>query len=215
MNTFGKRIRFWRKPRADSSRFATVLPRIRAIREQCDWQPLTNAWAAHHRSDRVRNARRAVAYHALPCERDLQFRLPAKLKVWRCLIGVVGGFFLVALVWISVVADWDGGHKNYVYGYQLPASPPFLSEDLALAWARQSLAKVVADAPNWKPVAQLGTATRLAADGVHEKYLLRHNRTNLNAGLLLFENARLTNETWLVTLVLNSNQLECTVSRQR
>jgi len=113
------------------------------------------------------------------------------------------------------VTDWNAHYTNYVYRYPLPFAPQFLSEDLALHRAKESLTKVVNEASNWKPVAPAGSAPGLAPDGSRETYLMRDHGTNLNQGILLFENTRRTNESWIVTLVLNSNQLECTVSRKR
>jgi hypothetical protein len=214
MNILGRQVLLRRKPVAELSQFASVLPRIRAIREQCDWQPLTNASATEQRSERIGNARRNIIYRPLSCERDLQFGLPSKLKPWRWLMGVVV-LCLVALFWISAVTDWNAHYTNYVYRYQLPFAPQFLSEDLALSRAKESLAKVVNEASNWKPVAPAGSAPGLAPDGTRQTYLMRDRGTNLNQGILLFESTRTTNESWLVTLALNGNQLECTVSRKR
>ena len=215
MNILGRDIQFRRKPGAQGSRIASVLPRIRAIRDQCDWEPLTSPSAAQQRGGRVRDARRTVAYRSLPCERDLQFRLPAKLGVWRRVIGVAGGLFIVVLVWAAAMTDWGGRNANYVYRYKLPAAPQFLSEDVALTWAKQSLSGVVDEVAKWKPVTHSGNKASFAPNGIRDTYLSRDNRTNANQGVLLFESDRITNESWLVTVVLNSNQLECTVSRRR
>jgi len=214
MNIHGRQILFWRKSGAAVSRFANVLPRIRAIREACEWQPLTSASATTQRRERVGNAQRNIIYRPLPCQRDLQFDLPLKLKRWRRLICIVGVLGSLAL-WISAVTDWNGHYTSYVYRYQLPFAPQFLSEDLALTRARESLAKVVNDLSNWKPVVPRGGAAGFAPDGIREMYLMRDRGTNLNQAILLFQSTRTTNESWLVTLVLNRNQLECTVSQKR
>ena len=112
MSVLGKLVLFWRKPGIDVSRFATVLPRIRAIREECDWQTLGSSPAVHQRRERVGNARRNIIYRPLPCERDLRFGLPLKLKRWRWLIGVVAVLCLVALTWILAVTDWNGHYTT-------------------------------------------------------------------------------------------------------
>ena len=101
------------------------------------------------------------------------------------------------------------------YSYQLPVAPRFLSEDLALAWAKESLATVINDPSNWKPVVPLSRAAAFAPDGIRDTYLMRDRGTNWNQGVLLFESTRKTNESWIVTVVLNSNRLECTVARKR
>jgi len=215
MNILGRHVLFWRKPGVEASRFATVLPRIRAIREECGWQPLTNASAAEQRRERVQDARRRIIYHPVPYDRALEWRLPLRRTWWLWLAVALAVLCAVAMIWAWTVADPSRLNLSHQFNYQLPVAPQFLSEDLALTWAKESLAKVVNDASNWKPVALRGSAAGFAPDGIRETYLMRDHGTNLNQGILLFESTRTTNESWLVTLVLNSNQLECTVSRKR
>ena len=82
MKALGRDILFWRKPRADSSCFVGVLPRIRAIRERCDWQPLGSAAASQHGRQRVRTARHRIIYHPVPFDRAFEFRLPLRRTWW-------------------------------------------------------------------------------------------------------------------------------------
>jgi hypothetical protein len=214
MNILGRHVLFWRKPGVEVSRFETVLPRIRAIREECDWHPLTKASAAEQRRERVQDARRRIIYHPVPYDRSLEWRLPLKRTWWLWLAYGLALLSVVALIWLSAVTDWSGHYASYVYSYQLPVAPRFLSEDLALTRAKESLGTVIDDASNWKPVALSRTAS-LSPDGIRDTYLMRDRGTNWNQGVLLFESTRKTNESWLVTLVLNGDQLECTVSRKR
>jgi len=104
MNILGRDILFWRKPRADASRFATVLPRIRALREEGDWQPLTSSWATQHRGERVRDARRNIIYHPIPCERGLALRLPLRRMWWLWLAGGLAVLCVIAMTWALTVA---------------------------------------------------------------------------------------------------------------
>ena len=212
MNILGRHVLFWRKPGVEVSRFATVLPRLRAIREERDWQPLSGASAVEQRRERVQEARRRIIYHPIPYDRSMEWRLPLRRTWWLWLAGGIAVLSVAALIWISAVADWNVLH---VYSYQLPVAPQFLSEDLALVWAKKSLAGVINDASNWTPVAPLDSAAGLAPNGVRETYLMRDRGTNWSQGILLFESIRKTNESWIVTLVLNSNRLQCTVSRKR
>jgi hypothetical protein len=99
MNILGRHVPFWRKPSAAVSRFATVLPRIRAIREECDWQPLTNASATEQRRERVQSARRRIIYHPVPYERGLEWRLPLRRTWWLWLTYGVAVLCAMALIW--------------------------------------------------------------------------------------------------------------------
>ena len=215
MNILGRHVLFWRKPGVEVSRFATVLPRIRAIREECDWQPLSSPSAVEQRRERVQDARRRIIYHPIPYDRSLEWRLPLRRTWWLWLAVGLAALSVVALIWLSAVTDWSSHYAHYVYSYQLPVAPRFLSEDLALAWAKESLATVINDPSNWKPVVPLSRAAGFAPDGIRDTYLMRDRGTNWNQGVLLFESIRKTNESWIVTLVLNSNRLECTVARKR
>jgi hypothetical protein len=106
MNILGRHVLFWRKPRADASRFATVLPRIRAIREECDWQALTNSSATQQRRKRVRAARQNIIYHPVPYDRGLEWRLPLKRMWWLWLAGGLAVLCAIAVLWAATATDW-------------------------------------------------------------------------------------------------------------
>ena len=102
MNVLGRDILFWRKPRADASRFAAVLPRIRAIREECDWQPLTSTSATERRRELVEDARPRIIYRPVPYERGLKLHLPLRGTWWVRLafaIAVLCASALIAFIW--------------------------------------------------------------------------------------------------------------------
>ena len=107
MNILGRHGLFWRKPAIEVSRFASVLPRIRAIREECNWQPLTSASAAEQRSERVASARRRIIYHPVPYERGLEWRFPLRRTWWLWLtagLAALCAVALIALLWALTVA---------------------------------------------------------------------------------------------------------------
>ena|SRR5688572_26718389 len=62
MNILGRQVMFLRKPGVHVSRLAGVLPRIRAIRDECNW-PLSSGAATQQRRERVRTAQRHIVYH--------------------------------------------------------------------------------------------------------------------------------------------------------
>jgi len=106
MNILGRNVLFWRKPGVEVSQFATVLPRIRAIREECDWHPLTKASAAEQRRERVQEARSRIIYHPVPYDRGAEWRFPLRRAWWLWLaygLAVLCASALIALVWAVTV----------------------------------------------------------------------------------------------------------------
>ena len=106
MSILSKHVLFWRKPGVEVSRFATVLPRIRAIREEGDWHPLTKTSAAEQRRERVQEARRRIIYHPVPYDRCVEWSLPLRRTWWLWLaygLGVLCASALIALVWAVTV----------------------------------------------------------------------------------------------------------------
>ncbi len=211
MNAFGRNILFWRKPRADSSRFATILPRIRAIREECDWQPLTSSSATQHRRERVRTSRRNILYHPVPYDRGLEWRLPLRRTWWLWLVAGLAVLCVSALIWGLAATDRSGRSViGRPFNYQLPAAPPFLSERLALEKAKESLLMVVTDPNTWQPLNKPAKNGTFAPDGTRDLYFFRLNSNN---GLFLFESTQRPNERWSVSVLLYNSGVHCTVSR--
>ena len=210
MNILGRHVLFWRKPRADGSRFATVLPRIRAIREECDWQPLTNTSAAEQRRERVQDARRRIIYHPVPYDRALEWRLPLRRTWWLWLAVALAVLCAVAMIWAWTVAAPSRLNLSHQFNYQLPGAPPFLAEGLALEKAKESLSKVVSDPDTWQPQENPAKKGTFAPDGTRDMYFFRLNQNN---GFLFFESTQRTNERWSVSVMLHLNGVHCTVAR--
>jgi hypothetical protein len=101
------------------------------------------------------------------------------------------------------------------FTYYLPDTPPFLSEQLALATAQQALSQVVPDRTTWTPIENVFFKASVAPDGTPDVSLIRDVRTNANAGSILFESTQHTNKVWAVNVQLQGNRLSCTVSRAR
>jgi len=203
MNALAKRIRFRRKPRAQVSRIETVLPRIRAIREQCDWQPSTSASAVERRRERVHSARRRIVYNPVPYERGREWRLPLRRTWWLWLAGAIAVLCVVGLIWGLVVMQEKP--PNYTFRYPLSA-PTFLSEQLALEKAKASLSNVVSDAHLWQPDEFL--KPQVAADGTLERHF---QRLTPNAGMITFGRPDRTNVAWTVYVEMFAQDLQCTV----
>lgn len=91
MNILGRPLFLAGKHRSPPSRLAAVLPRIRAIRERCDWRSFVSPPATHRREHLAR-ARGALSYHPVSCPRVLKFSLPLRRTWW----------FRLA-VWIAVL----------------------------------------------------------------------------------------------------------------
>lgn len=98
-------------------------------------------------------------------------------------------------VWLPVLAAVTvvGLGRLWLYAFEralvgpphtfvLAEQPAFLTEELALAKAREALAREVSDAEAWAPVPDDRTA---APDGRRDEYLSR-NGTNPNQGSFVF-----------------------------
>jgi hypothetical protein len=207
MNIFGRHALFRRKP-AEVSRFEGVLPRIRGIRDECDWQPLTSASAAQQRSERVRSARRRIVYHPVHYERGLEWRLPLRRTWWLWLAYGLAVLCVGALLWGLMGPSQNAARRSNTFTYQLVSAPPSLDAQLALAKAKESLLKVVPDGYLWQPDEFLNPPT--APDGTHEQYLLRVSATE---GSIRFWRSDRTNASWVVYVQLFGSNLQCTVQR--
>jgi hypothetical protein len=212
MKILGRDIALGRKPRAATSRFATVLPRVRAIRERCDWQPLTSPGAIQHRGERVSQAQSAILYRPVPHDRDRDFTLPLRRasRLWA----IVGSAMVCVVV--LACALWepsqDTQHRER-FSYQLPGAPPFLSEQLALNRAMESLTKIVNDPLSWQPLENRDKKGSFAPDRTRDVYLSRFDRgANASQGFLVFQNHLKTNGIWTVSVQLFHNRVDCEVS---
>ena len=213
MNNLGRQILFWRKPGAEVSRFANVLPRIRTIREERDWQPLSSASAAEQRRERVRSARRRISYRPISYERGLVWRLPLRRTWWLWLTAAGVVFGVAALIFVVALTDWGTRSSNKGFRYQLPATPAFLTESLALAKASESLIRASGNSLLWRPEECPNPSK--APDGTQDRYLFRYDRANSNVGLITFSTAEPTNGTRVVYVQLTDQTVYCTVSEPK
>jgi len=203
MTIHGRQILFWRKPSAEVSRFATVLPRIRTIREEFDWQPLSSAAATQQRRERVQSARRRIIYHPVPYDRGLEWRLPLRRTWWLWLAGGFAVLSVVALIWGLAFMRRERSEHTFRYPLSTPAN---LSEQLALEKAKASLSNVVSDAHLWQPDEFL--EPQVTADGTLERHFLR---LTPNAGMITFGRPDRTNLFWIVYVETFGQDVQCTV----
>ena len=121
-------------------------------------------------------------------------------------VAFIGGFIILN-GWVNRwVKDSRSGAPHT---YRVQPVPPFLSEDLAVAKARQSLARDGYDLSVWKPSRDNRSH---APDGTPDVYLVR-NTLNPNDGSIVFvdTSSRDQNPSRIVSVGLKGDQLECTV----
>ena len=116
---------------------------------------------------------------------------------------------------IALILAVNGTERNIStsqsFNYQLPGVPPFLSEQLALDKATESLSKVALDWLAWQPIQNRPKSSTFAPDGRPDVFLQRFNRTNANQGLLQFENPTAIG-VWTITVSLEGYRVICSVS---
>jgi hypothetical protein len=133
---------------------------------------------------------------------------------WLWLVGALA-LLCAAVVWALLTADWSERRVSRGFSYQLSSTPPFLSEQLALAKAQEALSQVVRDSTVWTPIGIRDRNASTAPDGTQDVCLIRHARTNANAGFILFDSTQHTDTVWAVDVQLQANRLWCTVSKAR
>jgi len=180
-----------------------ALTKVRSLRERCQWPPLSRESAIHQRESRVITARNRVNYSGLP--EDLPIHVPRKSKLlWLCNVNPLYALAVLGVVaavagFLLLVLSRDPARSEI---YTLPEAPVFLSEELALAKAQQTIPSSV------KPVTNLQWTT--APDGRRDVYLWR---SSPYAGTLTFTSEKGLNQRWWVNLLLESNRLSCTTQR--
>ena len=102
----------------------------------------------------------------------------------------------------------NASRRSNTFTYQLASAPPSLDEQLALAKAKESLAKVVPDAYLWQ--ADKFSLLPTAPDGMQERHLLRVSATE---GSITFWRSDRFNASWVVYVQLFGSNLQCTVQR--
>ena len=114
---------------------------------------------------------------------------------------------LLALRWAE--QRWRAGFLGPSQAFTLDASPPFLTDALAVEKARETLALNGYDLTAWKPREDRRTH---APDGSADVYLVR-NSIDPNVGSVIFvdETRRATNPGRSVDVELVGNRLTCQV----
>lgn len=223
MNFLGWSISIRRKQNVATSAFTWVLPRVRSMREQRDWPPTTTPAAQEQRRERVEQARRRIVYRPEPYEPYETASEPARPfsisgPTWTRLLwyGVPFALLAAALAWVMLTTDSDPRIQSAprALTHPLPGTPTFLTENLALAKAEESLAQVVGDPSAWQPELMRDSKIRTAPDGTPDVYLIRMPN-DPNSGVLMFTNGQEPNSLWTVTVQLRGAQVDCTVSRTR
>jgi len=196
----------WLKRRCEPVASYPALTKVRSLRERCQWRPLSRESAIHQREGRVAAARHRVSYSGLP--EGLPVYVPRKPKLlWLCNLNPF--YALAALCVIAATAGFlcflFGAHSSNVWlkTYTLPTAPTFLSEDLALAKAQETIPSPAKPVQNWQPTT--------APDGRQDVYLMR---SSPYAGIMIFASSKGINQRWGVNVLLESNRLSCTVQKQ-
>ena len=205
---------FQRRHSDRASPFADVLPRVRTIREHCDWQSSTTPASREQRRERVLRARQKIVYRPVPYDR-VPDSVPVPGGMRRLWLAGPLVVLCAAVGWALLTADRSERHVSRGFSYQLPGAPPFLAEQLALAKAQEALSQVVRDPTVWTPIETRDRKGGTAPDGTRDVYLIRDTPTNPSAGLILFDSTVHTNTVWAVDVQLQANRLWCTVSRAR
>lgn len=94
------------------------------------------------------------------------------------------------------------------HAYELPEHVPFLTEEVALTFARRMLEREGFSLEAWIPVEDRRTSS---PDHKPDKYLVR-NAFNPNDGFIRFKNEAL-NESRYVSVVLSNKQVMCSLTR--
>jgi len=202
--------RLFRRGRSDhSSPFTGVLPRVRTIREHCDWPSATTPASREHRRERLLHAQRRSVYRLIPRGTVPESAPPSTRIPWLWLAGPL--VVLCAVVWALWTAEPTQRHESRwrEFTYQLPAVPPFLSEQLALTKAQEALSQVIPDPAIWRLVPNQDRKGSTAPDGTRDVHL---NRYAPNAGIILFDRSQ-HSTVWAVNLQLDGAHLYCTVMR--
>lgn len=92
--------------------------------------------------------------------------------------------------------------------YELPEHVPFLTEEVALTFARRTLEREGFNLEAWIPVEDRRTSS---PDHKPDKYLVR-NLFNSNEGVIQFRNEAM-NETRYVSVALSNKQVMCCLTR--
>ncbi|MCI0348689.1 MAG: hypothetical protein L0Z53_04625, partial [Acidobacteriales bacterium] len=194
MNLFGWHWGSGAPDQRDSS-VGDALPRVRRMRENCTWPPLTPPPTVEQRKCRVDEARGHIhcTVEPLPPYEPLEKEATARIR-WRiwllfliplALVGAGMVALLITTTWTTAPGNASASAPGPLT-FQLPTSPPYLSERYALWWATEAFAVYVGNTNGWVPVIQEERMTTIAPDGTRDVYLSRLPG-DLNTGFIDFQ----------------------------
>src|SRR6266511_2455715 len=202
---FGKRHGQWPSP------FAAVLPRVRAMRESCGWQPSASSATIEGRRHRLASVRKRISYRPLPHDAVAEPTISSE-RARRLWLGIPIVLLITGVVWVVLVTDWSDRNIGYSVRSQRPFAPPFLSEQLALTKAQEALAQRGLDTNAWTAVQIPVRKGSVAPDGMRDVYLFRSTAGNPNSGYIMFQASDGREPECMVDVQLQGNQIRCTVS---
>jgi hypothetical protein len=211
MNILGWQLPFGKKHGSRPSRLAAVLPRVRAMRESCDWAPSASSATIEGRKHRLASIRKRITYRPLPHDTVAESTVSSEWarRLW---LGVPTVLLIAGIVWIVLVTERSAPIVSYTVRYQLPSAPPFLSEQLALTKAQEALAQRGLDTNVWTPVKITARKGSVAPDGTRDDYLFRTTPGDPNSGEIYFGTSEGRGPERTVDVQLQGNQVLCTVS---
>lgn len=212
MNILGWELHFRSKHTELASPFTCVLPKVRTMRETCGWPPATTPSTVEQRKSRILAARRSIAYRPVPHERVADCLRVQSRSRWLWM-----GVLLVLLAAGVVLLNLSTSESNREarrpartdqrYQYQFPVAPPFLSESMALTFARTALSSSGLDQDKWMPEVMTNRNDNFAPDGSRDTYLVRTPPRAPNSGAVIFESERAEEPERIVHLQLLGAQL--------
>ena len=212
MNILGWQLSFRKSGRERTSPFTAVLPRVRTMRENCDWPAATTPATVEQRRSRILTARRGITYRPAAHEGvdDSQAKLPRSRWLW------VGGILmLLASAVVSGILLSSGAQDSsgvYQCQYQFAYPPPFLSDGTAISAALDTMTRMGIDQAWLSPLQVTNRTSNLAPDGSRDTYLMRTPTGNPNSGIVIFESERAGVPGRIVHLQLQSNRMSVTIS---
>ncbi len=184
---------------------AAVLERVDAIRGNRDWAHSTPPPSKREeRRNRLLRARLGIAERIASYVEAVRspVRDQSAHRVWIAVPTVV---FCWILVWMVISRHWTEQSFEQQFSFKVSGTAPFLSQQLALAKARQALSQVVRDPSALTPVL-FQDQSRTTASG--ERRTLCLIREGDNAGTLFFQS---NGKVWDVTVQLRGDAVQCTV----
>jgi hypothetical protein len=216
MNILGWQLHFRKRRTERASPFAAVLPKVRTMRENCDWLPVTPVAATvEPRRSRIATARRRITYRPIPHEEtaDSSVEQPRSRWLWMGGLIVLLTAGVVSAILLRSGHSRDARHVTHVYQYHYAmAPPPFLTDSTAISAAMATLTRSGLDQNWWTPVRVTNRNDNLAPDGSRDTYLVRTPPGAPNSGVVIFESERAGEPERIVLLQLEGAHLSATIS---